>query len=123
MILSASVGPSTNSITRAPGRFVLFESVDRGDIGMIESSQCAGFPTENGSSMAVCHEFGTEDFDGDIAVEPLIVSPIDDAHASGAEFIHDAKLVMRLANHGERRTVVVVPKKLLRESQKGTNLT
>ena len=64
----------------------LFYSVDRGDAGMVERRQHAGFSRETHHAVGVTSECFGDDFDRDFAAQLGVESAIDFAHASFADF-------------------------------------
>ena len=81
---SASVDPSTSSITsaRTPP---LLEAVDRRDVGMIQCGERLRLAPESGEAVRVVREGSRQNLQGDIAIQPSVASPVHLAHAAGAE--------------------------------------
>src|SRR5215469_10486609 len=74
---SASVGPSTNSITRA-----LFDAVNGRDPRMVELGEDFRFALEAGETVGIAGEGTGEEFDRHFAVELGIECAVDFAHAA-----------------------------------------
>lgn len=66
---------------------------------MIEGRQGARFTVKAGHFTAVSHDFWRKNLDGSITVQLFIVDPINNTHASGAEFLYDPVTAERLTCH------------------------
>ena len=82
---SASVGPSTSSITSARVPPARFEPVDRGDVRVIELREELRFALEPGQPLLVRGERRRQHFDRDLALELRVGRAIDLAHPALAE--------------------------------------
>ena len=89
LIRSASVGPSTSSITRACVLPTVLETVDRGDVGVVQRGEDLGFAPEAGHPVTVERERFGQDLHRDVATQLRIPRAIDLAHASRAKQGHD----------------------------------
>ena len=83
-IRSASVGPSTSSITRAYAVGV-FEPVDLRDVRMIERREHLRFSPEAGEAVGIAGDGGQQDFDRDLAIERRVAGLVDLAHPARAD--------------------------------------
>ena len=63
----------------------LLQSVDGGDVRMIQRRQRLGFPVEARQTFGIARQSGGHHLDGDLAVEPRILSAIHLAHAARAQ--------------------------------------
>jgi hypothetical protein len=75
------------------------EFVDCGDIRMIELGEKKRFLAEVPARSFILEEAEREDFDGDVAVEAFVARAVDFAHTADADFVEDAVMAERLANH------------------------
>ena len=82
---SASVGPSTSSITSASVSVRLLEAVDVRDVRMVQGGEDFGFALESGQALGVGADGLGQDLDGDLALEVGVGGAIDLAHSAGAE--------------------------------------
>jgi hypothetical protein len=64
---------------------VLFESVDGGDVRMIQRGEDLGFALKTGHAVRVMREFGREDLQRDITIELGVPRAVDLPHAAGAK--------------------------------------
>ena len=81
---SASVCPSTSSMTRKCRPSGLLHSVERGDVRMIQRRQDFGFALETRDAIGVSGEDVEDDLDCDLAAEPRVARAVDLAHAARA---------------------------------------
>ena len=65
----------------------LFESIDGGDIGMVQRGKGLGFARESRQTLGVVGKRVRQDLDCDVAIELRVTRPIDLAHASAPEQI------------------------------------
>jgi hypothetical protein len=79
----------------------LLESVDRGDVGVVERSEHLGFPLEAPHALLVLGKDRGQDLERYLAVQPGIGGPIHLTHSSGTELVGDLVMSDRLSNHGE----------------------
>ena len=80
--LSASVGPSTSSMTRRRGAVLLLEAVDRGDVWVIERGEQARLALEPEEPLRVLREGVWNRLQRDVAMEASVARPVDLAHAA-----------------------------------------
>ena len=76
----------------------LFESVNGGDVGMVESGEKLRLALEPAAALIGSERLGKH-FDGNVPAELRIGGPIDNPHASGPELLGDAVVLERLADH------------------------
>ena len=81
-ISSASVWPSTNSMTSARMPSALLESMDGGDVGMIQRGEQLRFAAKPCHRIVVVKRGIRQDLQGDVAVEPRVARAIHLAHAA-----------------------------------------
>jgi hypothetical protein len=67
----------------------LFNSIDGGNIWVIERGEDFGFTLKPGQPLAVYGEDIGQHFDGHLSAEADILGPINFAHPTGAEFAKD----------------------------------
>ena len=67
----------------------LLEAVDRADVRVIERRQHPRFALEAREAFGMAREEPRQDFDRNVPTEPLIVSAIDFAHATDAQWRAD----------------------------------
>ena len=88
---SASVGPSTSSITSACTPSDLLKAVDVGDVRMIERGEDLGFALEPSESVGVRREGVRQHLQGIVPLEPRVMRSPDLAHPAlanqGGDFI------------------------------------
>ena len=82
---SASVGPSTSSITSAWTAARLFEAVDLGDVRVIEGREHLRFAAEARHAVGIVRHRGKQDLDRDVAIQLRVAGPVDLAHAACPE--------------------------------------
>ena len=98
--MSASVGPSTSSITkqwlglglpRRSGRSLrrrvaggFANVVERADVWMIQRRECPGFALEPRHALGVGREQLGKNLDRDVAIELRVARPIDITHSARA---------------------------------------
>ena len=75
--------PSTSSITSACTPSDFFETVDRGDVRMIQRREGLGFARETRQSVGVGGERVGQHLDRDVAIQLRVARPIHLAHAAG----------------------------------------
>ncbi len=75
------------------------QTIDGGDVGMIERCEQLGFTLETGQPLGISGEDVRQNLDGDLSVQVCVFGPVDFAHASCAEFIHNAIVRERCADH------------------------
>ncbi len=63
----------------------LFDAVNRGDVGVIQSRQAPRLAFEPRQAIGVSGHGIRQNLDGDVAAEPRIPCPIDLAHTPGTE--------------------------------------
>ena len=68
---------------------LLFESVYRGDVGMIQGGEYASFTLEPGETILVPREFIGKDLDGNVTFQLGVSSAVDHAHAAGPNLLYD----------------------------------
>ena len=68
---------------------VLFEAMDGADIRMVERRQQTGFALESGHAVDIVRQGGGQYFDGHVAPEPRIASPVHLSHAARADGVED----------------------------------
>src|SRR5262245_6469044 len=93
---SASVGPSTSSMTSAhptcpePAEGAAsFEPVEMRDVRMVQCRQRLRFALEAVDAFRIGGDRLGEDFDGDVPIELRVARAIDLAHAAAAKSIED----------------------------------
>ena len=69
---------------------------------MVEAAERERFAAEALARRVVGQRAGGQDLQRDVAVEPLVVGAIDDAHAAFADLLEDAVVAEGLADHGWR---------------------
>ena len=79
---------------------VLAERVHREDVRVRDARHGAGLDGEELAQVLVSEELGTNELDGDIAIEAVVVGERHDPHSAGAERTHDA---IRVGDHGPAR--------------------
>ena len=84
---SASVGPSTSSITSARCR-PIFEAVDRGDVGMVQRGKTSASRSTGPGVPCRARTLG-EDLDRHVAIQPGIARAIDLAHPTHTDLGDD----------------------------------
>ena len=82
----------------------LFEAEDRGDVGMVELGEELGFALEPRQALLVRGEFGRQDLDRDLAVEPGVGRAVDLPHPALAQLGGDLVGAEPLADHRESIT-------------------
>ena len=100
-IRSASVGPSTSSITSARPPAGSLDPVDRRDIRMVQRREDCGLALEPGEPLGVLCELFGQHLDRDVASQARVGGAIDLAHAAHAEWGDD--LVRAEASAGGQR--------------------
>ncbi len=78
-----SLGPRWNLDDR------VLEAVDRGDVGMVERSQDAGFTPKPRPAIIIEWMALGENLDRDVAAKPRVFRAVDLTHAAGAEQLLD----------------------------------
>ena len=68
-----------------PAALGLDESIDDGDVGMVQRGEDLRFAIEAGEAVGVAGEGSGKNFDSGVAVELGIAGAVDFAHAAGAE--------------------------------------
>ena len=86
---SASVGPSTSSITSAWRPIGAFEAVDHRDVGMAERGEGPGFALEARQTIGVLRDRLGQYLDCDLPPEVRIGGPIHFAHPTRADLGDD----------------------------------
>ena len=87
---SASVGPSTSSITMACTAAGDFETVNRGDVGMVQGGEQARLALQPGDALRIAGQRRRQHLDGDLSMQPRIERAIHLAHAARIERPEDA---------------------------------
>src|SRR6059036_147593 len=67
---------------------------------MAEPGGCAGFSDESRSGRFALDALIRQEFEGYVAVKLRVMSPVDNAHASGAELLEDVVVSDRLPDQG-----------------------
>ena len=80
---------------------VLLYSVNRADVGVIESRSCLGLPLESLQVLSVLGEFFRQELQGDGALELGVLGLVHHAHTATTQLLQDAVVRNGLANHGE----------------------
>ena len=70
---------------QGPDAVSFFESVDRGDVRMIERREHACFPLESREAIRIVRESIRQDFERHVAAELSVVGALDFAHAARAD--------------------------------------
>ena len=83
--LAPASAPSTSSSTSAWTPSMLFEPVDRRDVGMIERRKHARFALEARQPIGIERNAARQDLQRDVAAELRVVRAIDLAHPADAE--------------------------------------
>src|SRR5262245_59714533 len=87
---------------------VAFADIMHGnDVGMIEGRSGLGFLDEPAHVLGVAGEFGWQYFDRDLAIQARVLSDIDIAHSTSAEFGKDTILRDRSPDHKTRVYYVI----------------
>ena len=80
-----------DELQRQEGRALgLLESVDRGDVRVVEGGEKLGLPLEPGQPLGILGDLARQDLDGHVAVEVRVGGAVDLAHAPGAQRRRDA---------------------------------
>src|SRR5271170_5015863 len=95
---SFTVQQFANNVRRS---VVETDIIDGDDVGMIESGCGAGFQFEAAETIGIAAGTGTNEFQGNIAAQPLVTGPIDFAHRSGADFFEDPVVTYDPVFHSE----------------------
>src|SRR5438034_11272606 len=96
---SASVGPSTSSITSAPYAFRFFQAVKDSDIGMVQRRQELRLALESDHALGVPSVDLREHLQRDVAVQTGVSGTVDLAHPARPELLDDAIVGDGLADH------------------------
>lgn len=67
-------------------------------IGMVNASDSLGFSLKAGHTVLIAEKLGLQHFDGDGAVDHVVLAPVDNAHATASDFCFDEVFI------GERLT-------------------
>src|SRR6266478_5413794 len=81
---------------------LLANVVDRADVGVIQCGCGLGFALKTGECLRVTGNLLRQELEGDEAMQPRVLSLIDDAHTPSTEFLDDAVVRDGLAYHFER---------------------
>ncbi len=79
---------------------MLADLVNRADIGMVQRGCGAGFPSEPFHRVRVFGEFFRQELQGHGTAQVHVLGLVHYAHTSSTEFLKDAVMRDRLANHG-----------------------
>jgi hypothetical protein len=79
---------------------VLLNSVNRADVGVVQSRSCLGFPLESFQVLSVLGEFFRQELQRDGALEFGVLGLIDHTHTPATQLFYDAVVGDRLADHG-----------------------
>ena len=71
------------------------------DIGVVELSGCACFLFEAAQAIGVAEKRTGQNFDGDLARQPLITRAIHLAHTTGADLLQDLVVGELFADHAD----------------------
>ena len=83
------------------GTVGLFQSVDLGDVGVVQAGQYLCFPFETGHALGIKSKHLREDLESDIAIQLGVMGAVNLTHAPFAELLLDAVMRNALTNHGK----------------------
>ncbi len=86
---SASVSPSTSSITSARTGAAFLEAMDRGDVRVVERGEHLRFALEARQALRIGGKHLGQDLQGDVPPEPRVAGAIHLAHPTRAERTDD----------------------------------
>jgi len=78
---------------------LLADVVDRANVRVIERGRSLRFPLEAGQSLGVSGNFIRQELESNEAVQPRVLSLVDDTHTSAAQLLDDAVVRDGLAEH------------------------
>ena len=84
---------------------LLTDIVNHADVGMIERGSSLGFPLETRECLRVFRYVIRQKFERYETVKPGVLGFVDHAHTAAAEFLDDAVVRDRLANHWRKSYV------------------
>ena len=76
---------------------MFLQTVDRGDVGVVQSGQQLGLTLETGEAVGICRESLGQEFDRSLAVERSVDSLPDHAHPALADLLDQAVMGQGLA--------------------------
>jgi hypothetical protein len=79
------------------------ETVDRGDVRVIQRREEVGLALEAGEALGVLRDLGGEDLDGHVAAERRVGRPVDFSHAASPDGGRDPVVGQRLADQHTSR--------------------
>ena len=85
------------------------EVVNARDVRVTQPGQGHGLVSKPRPGFRVFKGRGRQDLDGDVAIEAVVERPVDDAHATGAEFLDDAVTPKGAADHQGSWTARTIP--------------
>ena len=98
--------PAFHELHGDVGRTVcLADFMNRADGGMAQSRGGTGFAHETAARDGVFERVSGQELEGDVAVEPLVVSAIDHTHATSTKLLEYAIVAELLAGHRSTSTV------------------
>jgi hypothetical protein len=81
------------------------EVVDGGHVRVVEAGERQRLLPEALAHGLVDERARGKDLQGHVAVEPLVVGPVDDTHPTCSDHLQDSELAQGLADHGKRSFV------------------
>ena len=78
---------------------LLADVVDGADVGVVQRRRSLGFTLKTGERLGVSGNFFGQEFEGDKAMQPSVLSFVNHAHPAAAELLDDAVVGDGLADH------------------------